>query len=213
VAHDGALMFTGSISGTYVYGAALTAAQIQALYLAGPSSVYGSLPSTTALSITSSGAALDLDGGQQTVASLSGVAGASVYLGGGTLTVTNSGSTTFAGSIRDSGGAGSGVVGGLIVTGSGTLVLGGTNSYVGGTSVEGNARLILTNPRAMEDDSNLYVGTAVAAFTPIMPQAAVTSVPEPATLTLLVTGAVLTSIALRRRKRLARFGSGEPAAQ
>ena len=58
----------------------------------------------------------------QTIASLSGVAGANVYLGGGTLTLaTNSGSTTYNGSISDSGGASSGLGGSLVMAGNGTL--------------------------------------------------------------------------------------------
>ena len=148
VAHDGALMLSGSISGTYVYGTALNQSQIQSLMNAGPASVYFNLPSATALSITASGAALDMEGARQTVASLSGVAGSKIYLGGGTLTVTNNGSTTFAGNISDGGGASSGSGGSLLLAGSGKLVLTGTNTYAGGTFVEGNGTLIVTNRSA-----------------------------------------------------------------
>ena len=106
--HDGSVGYSGSISGVYVYNSALTQAQLQSVMAAGPSGVLlpGSLPSTTPVSITAAGAGLDVDGTQQTIASLSGVAGANVYLGGGALTVANSGgSTTYSGNIRDSGGA------------------------------------------------------------------------------------------------------------
>ena len=135
--HDGALMFSGSISGACVYGTALNAAQVQLLYSAGPASVHGLLPSATALSITGSGAALDLNGIPQTVASLSGVAGSRVCLGGGTLTVAGSGSTTFAGNISDAGGASSGTGGSLVMNGPGSLALAGVNNFTGPTIVCG----------------------------------------------------------------------------
>ncbi len=99
---DGVANFNGSMSGVYVYNSALTQSQIVALMNAAGSPV-GNLPATTAVSITAAGAGLDIDGGQQTIASLSGVAGANVYLGGGVLTLSGSGgSTTFAGSIATS---------------------------------------------------------------------------------------------------------------
>ena len=60
----------------------------------------GSLPSTTAVNITASGATLDLNGINQTIGSLSGVAGSSVLLGSGMLTLGGNGtSTTFSGNI------------------------------------------------------------------------------------------------------------------
>jgi len=213
VAHDGALMFSGSISGTYVYGAALTQAQIQALMNAGSSGVYGALPATTALSITNSAAAFDLNDARQTVASLSGVAGSRVYLGGGTLTVGNSGSTTFAGNISDGGGASSRTGGSLILSGIGKLVLAGTNTYAGGTFVEGNGTLIVANRDAIEDGSNLYVGAASSVFAPIIspsqpavaggnPDAPAAAVPEPGTLLLLAAGTVATILVVWRRNYL-----------
>jgi fibronectin-binding autotransporter adhesin len=205
-AHDGALMFSGSISGTYVYNTALTAAQIQSLMNAGPAGIYGSLPSTTALSITSSGAALDLDGGQQTVASLSGAAGASVYLGGGTLTVANAAATTFAGNISDSGGAGPGVGGQLAMDGPGTLVLSGTNTYAGGTTVA-DGTLIAANSEAIGDGTGLCVGQNLSLFSAVVPfkggQAAappaVAPVPESSTLALLAACSIA-GIGIRRRR-------------
>lgn len=179
---------------------------------AGPTG-FGALPSTTALSITNSGAALDVDGAQQTVASLSGVAGANVYLGGGTLAVAGSTSTTFAGNISDSGGSSSSTDGSLTLTGNGRLVLTGTDSYSGGTFVEGDATLIVTNLTAIETGTSLYVGGAISAFAPIVPQselgavpanadAAVAPVPEPGAMTLLVMSVISTMLALHRRKEV-----------
>ncbi len=206
VAHDGALMFSGSISGTYLYSSALTAAQIQSLYSAGPGAIHGSLPSTTDVSITASGAALDVDSAQQTVGSLSGVAGANVFLGGGTLTVGNTGSTTFAGNIGDAGGASTGVGGSLVMNGSGMLTLTGTGTYSGSTDVF-DGTLVVTSPQGIEGGTNLYVGSAGSFFAPVVPapQAAstVTPVPEPASLLLVAAGAAaaLTIGAHRRGKQ------------
>ena len=145
---DGVANFNGSMSGVYVYNSALTQSQIIALMNAAGSPV-GNLPATTAVSITAAGAGLDIDGGQQTIASLSGVAGANVYLGGGVLTLSGSGgSTTFAGSISDLGGAGSGTGGSLVTAGPGLQNLAGGNSYSGGTQITGGT-LQLGNVNAL----------------------------------------------------------------
>ncbi len=80
------------------------------------------LPATTAVSLTSSGSTLDLSGVNQTVASLSGVAGTNVLLGGGKLTVGNATNTVFAGAISG---------GGFTKVGTGTLELSGVNTPSG----------------------------------------------------------------------------------
>ncbi len=131
--NDGSAPFVGAISGAYVYSSALSATEIQQLMTVGG---YGSLPATTAMNISSSGAALDLNGINQTVASLTGVAGTNIYLGGGTLTVGDSTpSTTFAGAISDAGGAGALTGGSLTKIGSGMLTLSAANNYSGATNV------------------------------------------------------------------------------
>jgi autotransporter-associated beta strand protein len=78
------------------------------------------------VNIIASGATLDLNGINQTIGSLAGVAGSSVLLGSGTLTLGGNGTyTTFSGNISGTGG--------IIKNGGGTFILAGTNSY-GGTT-------------------------------------------------------------------------------
>ncbi len=103
----------------------------------------GSLPSATPLTV--SGGTLDLNGGIQTVASLSdgGVtSGSNIINSGavaGTLTLNpTSGSTTFGGVI---GGGGGGTIS-LTKTGNGTQILSGTNTYTGATIVSGGTLLV-----------------------------------------------------------------------
>ena len=79
--------------------------------------------------LNASGATLDLNGFNQTLGSILGggnLAG-NISLGAGILTVGDSTSTTYAGSIRG--------VGGIVKQGSGTLSLTGTNLYSGTTNV------------------------------------------------------------------------------
>ncbi|MBU6445804.1 MAG: autotransporter domain-containing protein, partial [Verrucomicrobia bacterium] len=93
---------------------------------AGSSSLF---PASSAFVLAdNSSAVLNLNGGNQTIASLSG--GGSVILDGGTLTVGDSTSTTFSGTITDGGTTN----GGLVKQGSGSLSLTGTsNTYTGET--------------------------------------------------------------------------------
>jgi fibronectin-binding autotransporter adhesin len=88
----------------------------------------GLLPSTSDVNITASGATLDINGNNQTIASLTGVAGSLVTLGSGTLTISKaSGSTTFSGVISGTGS--------LVKTGASEQILSGANTYTGGTTV------------------------------------------------------------------------------
>ncbi len=74
------------------------------------------------------GATLDLNGATQQIGSLSGVAGSSVLLGSGTLTLGgNNTSTTFSGVISGSGG--------VVKAGSGTFTMEGANTYAGATTI------------------------------------------------------------------------------
>jgi autotransporter-associated beta strand protein len=123
---EGALSYSGS---TWVQGGTLLVGP-----LGGPTATL-----SASSAVTVSGGALDLNGTQQTIASLSGAAGGKVYLGGGGLTLGNTGSTTFAGTISDLGGATPNVGGTLTLNGTGTQVLAGRNTYSGQTTVNAGA--------------------------------------------------------------------------
>jgi autotransporter-associated beta strand protein len=121
-----------------LWNAALDLNTLEILHDAGPDADInslnlggnGALPSTTAVNITVGGATLDLNSINQTIGSLTGVAGSSVLLGSGTLTLGGNGtSTTFSGNISGTGG--------IIKNGGGTFTLAGSNTYGGTTSING----------------------------------------------------------------------------
>ncbi len=106
----------------------------------------GSLPTSTAVQIGASGT-FDLNGNNQTVASLADYGGAggmvtNSHTAPATLTVgTTTGTTTFGGVIADGIGGMS-----LVKTGDSTQVLTGANTFTGGTTVEqGTLQLVGTN--------------------------------------------------------------------
>ncbi len=127
-------------------------------------------------------------------------------VGGGMFVVGNNDDTTsFSGTIQNSNST-AGVLS-LTVVG-GALTLTGTNTYLGGTTVE-SATLIVTNSKAIYDGTNLSVGTDLGAFGTVVPASAATAsttVPEPGTLALVA--ALLGSAAIYRRG-----GHGAPAKQ
>jgi fibronectin-binding autotransporter adhesin len=84
------------------------------------------LPDTAVVSLDNG--VLDLSGQNQTVSGLSGGEDGEINIEGGALTVDQSGSTTFAGSITGSGS--------FTLTGGGVLELSGNNTYTGDTNVE-----------------------------------------------------------------------------
>jgi len=85
-----------------------------------------SLPTTGPLTVN--GGTLDFNGNNVTIGSLSGLGG-TIALGAGTLTVADQASTTFAGTLRGTGG--------LTMQGPGMLSLTGINTYTGPTNVLG----------------------------------------------------------------------------
>ena len=162
------------------------------------------LPTSTPLVIAAN-STLDLNGGTQQVASLSG-AGLLTNSSTSTaavFTVGDASSTTFSGSITDSGAPGS-----LSLTkvGGGALVLSGANPYIGGTTVNGGT-LVLASNTAIADGTSLNVGanasSLFAGATPAVAPLAqgVAAVPEPGTLALLSVAGLVASAAVWRRRR------------
>ena len=100
----------------------------------GPPVSTDALPDTSPLSLTSSGAVLDINGNIETIGPLGGVAGSQILTGGGMLTVNGLVSSTFSGAISGSGSLGK--------SGSGVLTLLGNNVYSGGTSLSGGTLLV-----------------------------------------------------------------------
>jgi fibronectin-binding autotransporter adhesin len=123
----------------------------------------GSLPTTTAVSLTASGAMLDVNGSYQTIASLTGVAGSTVTLGGAALTTGNNTNTTFAGTISDSGSVSSLTGGTLNKVGTGTFTLGGASTYSGGTTVTAG-KLIVTNTTGSATGTGAVTVTSTGAL-------------------------------------------------
>ncbi len=150
--------------------------------------------------------ALDLNGFSISVPGLSGSTGVvsnSAVGSSGTLTVGQSNSTSFGGSITD----GAGQLA-LDLTGTGTLTLTGTSSFSGGTTID-SGTLVVTNNEGLGDGSNLYVGGNLSLFGGVVgasaaaaapaDSTAVSPIPEPGTLALLAAAAGL-AVGIWRRK-------------
>lgn len=116
------------------------------------------LGSSTALgsgSFTQNGGTLSLNGYNAAVSSLSGLSGTinNANASSTTLTVTQSGSTSYLGTLSN--GSGGGTLR-LSMTGTGDLALYGTNTYTGGTSISSGRLLI---------DNNSALGTGIITVT------------------------------------------------
>jgi autotransporter-associated beta strand protein len=162
-------------------------AYLTAKWFEGMSGGNNILPTTTALSLTASGATLDLNGVNQTVASIVGVAGSEVKVGAATLTVGgNSLSSDFSGKITD-------IASGALVISDGTHEL-GTIEGTGSTTVMDNASL--TADSIVQDTLTIGAGATVT----IRPTTGTSAnaVPEPGTWVLIGT-ALLGWLAFRRR--------------
>ena len=132
--------FTGWVDDLLIVKRALSQTEIQAVM----NGVGNPLPSTTTVQIAS-GATLDLNGANQTIASLGDSNG-----GGGTVTNSAnvpslltinvpSGSTNFSGTIRDNGSANAIS---LLKIGAGTQIFSGANTYTGTNSVTGGKLVV-----------------------------------------------------------------------
>ncbi len=113
------------------------------------------LPTATAVNITASGASLDFSGVTQTsstIGSITGVAGSAVRIGSQQLTVGDSNSTTFSGTIM-------GTTGSVTKAGTGTLTLTGDNSYTGSTAVA-NGTLAIGGTGDINQTSGVTISSA-----------------------------------------------------
>ena len=159
----------------------------------GSSGVSQAVPSTSPTTVAA-GAVLSLAASETAIGPLNG--GGTVTDSSGSLailTVNQLSTTTFGGTIADGASPMA-----LVLTGGSELVLSGSNTFSGGTTVIVGT-LIATNSAALLDGSNLTVGNA-AAFAPMIPSAsAVSPVPEPGTLVLLIAGAGLLGMYRQRR--------------
>ena len=185
----GGLLFLAASDG-YLGGTAISSGLLQL----GNSAALGSG------GLVVNGGTLDLSGYGVQATSLSGAAGTITNSGGTpvSLTVTQSGTTTFSGSIQNGASPTA-----LVMDGTGKLVLSGSDTYTGGTVVE-SGKLVIANPYAIESGTKLIVGNP-ARFAAAIPaaaeaQTAPTAVPEPGTLFLLFAGAGLLAF-IRRRGR------------
>lgn len=114
----------------------------------------GSLSTNTAVNITSAGATLDLNYTNQTIRSLTGVAGTSVI--NGNLIIGGTDTTTFAGVISGAGG--------LSITGGGAQTLSGTNTYSGATVIK-QGTLSISSTGSINSTSGVTIGVASTAGT------------------------------------------------
>jgi autotransporter-associated beta strand protein len=199
-ASGGTINLGGTISGTkglQENGSGLLVIGGQNTYSGGTTLASGTMQLAGSLalgsgSLTVNNGLLDLNGNSVTVPSFNGTGGLVTDKSGlsttTTLTVSQSKSTTYSGSIAD----GPSEHLALVFTGTGQLTLSGTNFYMGGTTVA-NGTLIATNSEALADGSSLTVGNASFFPAPVVPPVAsavpATAVPEPGTLALLALAA------------------------
>ena len=120
----------------------------------------GSIAQSAGLSVAAN-ATFDISGETAaTINKLSGVAGSTINLGAGTLTVVQNAASTFAGVIQD--GSSGNVGGSLVVSGSAPLTLTGVSTYTGKTSVSGT--LALAGTGSVHSSSKVALTTSGATF-------------------------------------------------
>jgi autotransporter-associated beta strand protein len=142
------------VANSYTGGTAITSGSLQ---IGDP----GALGSGA---LTVNGGTLDLSGLNIVVSGLSGGTAGTITNSGtaasASLTVSQTGTTTFGGSIQDGANPTA-----LVVT-SGKLVLDGSNTFTGGTFVSGG-KLVLANDEAVPNGANVTVGDPTPFGTPL----------------------------------------------
>jgi autotransporter-associated beta strand protein len=126
----------------------------------------GAIPSNSPvnLDVTGAGSSTLALGANQSAASLAGPGATSIVnLGGSNLTLTGSGTTTYAGTVTDGGSSGS-----LTMAGSGTQILTGANTYHGGTTISsgtlrGNGASAFGSGAVTINGGNIAVGDGVTS--------------------------------------------------
>jgi autotransporter-associated beta strand protein len=117
--------------------------------------------STSNLGVIASGAVLDLNGTNQTVAGFSGTSAGQIQnnSGGGTSVLTLGGASgnTFAGVLADNNTVATGGKVGLALSGTGAVTLSGANTFSGGTSV-GNTSTLLIGVASSNSGSTINSG-------------------------------------------------------
>ena len=128
--------FNGSLADFSLYNGVLTPTQIAGLYAGQAYTFGGSLPSQAPLQIAS-GTVFDLAGAPQSLESLSDLNGGGGKVtdsvaGAVTVTLAPTGTSSFSGVIQNGAGTLS-----LLLAGTGTQILAGSNTYSGGTTIQG----------------------------------------------------------------------------
>jgi autotransporter-associated beta strand protein len=111
----------------------------------------------------------------------------------------NNADTTFSGNLSDLDGGGS-----LTKTGTGLLILGGDDTYGGGTTVS-SGTLELASSLALLDGSSLTVGANASAILGVAAPQTAAAVPEPGTLALLAVAALWSAARAPRLRGRRRF--------
>ena len=156
---DGVTALNGLIDEVYVYNRALSQAEVQALMTvtnATAGGIIGQLSPASPVTVNS-GASVDLYGSAQIVPGINGggIILNSMPYGTATLTLSNTGASSFTGSITNTVGTLA-----LVKTGSGTQNLGGNNGYSGTTTVSGGT-LAFTNSNTITNSVAVAGGTLV----------------------------------------------------
>jgi len=149
---DGDIRLNGQLAEVYVYGRAISQAEIQALMTAAGPAAQSMLPALSSVSVAQ-GSKLDLNGFSPAVAGLSGLGAVDTTRSGGTnqLVINNGSDTVFSGLITNSTGVLS-----IHKIGTGALTLMGTNVYTGNTILD-SGTLNISNANSIGTSGTLYI--------------------------------------------------------